>query len=402
MDEETKTEVVESGLEIAIKPKRPPRKKKPFDLPRIIRLYRITCKANGKRYVGQTVQSLQYRWTQHCYGDGCKRMHAAIKEHGKDNFVIEEVGSATDQMLADWLEQALIERWDTRNPDKGYNIAMGGYAAGMTGRTHTKEARAKISKALTGKTVSDETRAHLSAINMGKTLSQSQIEAIRRAHTGKVVSEETREKLSAALVGKWAWNKGQAGLYSHTDETKKKLSEAGKGREPPNKGKQASPELRAKLSEAHKGKRPSEEAIAKGLATKARNRFWRLANEWFVSPPKQEEPKPKIKAPRSEEWKRKLSESNKGKAISEETRAKLSSALQGREVWNTGKSGVFHHSDETRAKMSQSHANKSEASDAKRKEAARTATKGRTWKMIDGKRVWLDKPSEPITPPDHI
>ena len=66
----------------------------------------------------------------------------------------------------------------------------------------------------------------------------------------------------------------------------------------------------------------------------------------------------------SDETKRKLSESLKGKTraqFSDETRRKMSEAKKGRTF-----------SEETRKKMSE-------------------VRKGKTWKVIDGKRVWLAK-----------
>ena len=74
----------------------------------------------------------------------------------------------------------------------------------------------------------------------------------------------------------------------------------------------------------------------------------------------------------SEEHKRKISESNKGrtsvnkgKHLSEETKRKLSEAAKGKPTWNKGK----HHSEEARTKMSESH-------------------KGKHWKLVDGNRIY--------------
>ena len=67
----------------------------------------------------------------------------------------------------------------------------------------------------------------------------------------------------------------------------------------------------------------------------------------------------------SEEHKRKLSESKKGKKFSEEHKKKLSEAHKGKSTWNKGK----HHSEETKRKISESN-------------------KGKHWKVVDGKRVW--------------
>ena len=64
------------------------------------------------------------------------------------------------------------------------------------------------------------------------------------------------------------------------------------------------------------------------------------------------------------EHRRKLSEAMKGKKLSEEHRRKLSEANKGK-----------HHTEEWRRKSGEAH-------------------KGMTWKLIDGKRVWLSKEVE--------
>ena len=71
---------------------------------------------------------------------------------------------------------------------------------------------------------------------------------------------------------------------------------------------------------------------------------------------------------RSEETRRKMSEAKKGQPKSEEHKRKMSEALKGKEPWNKGR----HLSEVTCSKLSK-------------------AFKGKTWKVIDGKRVWLAK-----------
>ena len=61
---------------------------------------------------------------------------------------------------------------------------------------------------------------------------------------GKHRSEEAKKKIGEANKGKPAWNKGK----KFSEETKKKMSEA-------NKGKKLSEETKKKLSEARKGRR---------------------------------------------------------------------------------------------------------------------------------------------------
>ena len=77
---------------------------------------------------------------------------------------------------------------------------------------------------------------------------------------GRKHSEETKKKISEAHKGK-----------KLSEEHRKKLSEAVKGTNNPNYGKKLSEEHRKKLSEAHKGKKLSEEHRKKiGEANKGR------------------------------------------------------------------------------------------------------------------------------------
>lgn len=92
------------------------------------------------------------------------------------------------------------------------------------------------------------------------------------------------QKISLANKGKWTWNKGRP----HSEETKRKLSESHKGLPSPRKGKKATPEQIEKNRLAHLGRPAWNKGIKKTDAEKA--------------------------------W---LSQINKGKIISEETRQKL-------------------------------------------------------------------------------
>ena len=74
------------------------------------------------------------------------------------------------------------------------------------------------------------------------------------------ISEESRKRLSEALKGRKAWNKGlklppshMKGKH-HSEETRKKISEKKKGQPSGWKGRHPSQEAREKMSIAHKGK----------------------------------------------------------------------------------------------------------------------------------------------------
>lgn len=66
-------------------------------------------------------------------------------------------------------------------------------------------------------------------------------------------SEETRRKMSEAQKGRRAWNKGKK-LGPCSEERRKHISEARKGKPHPHKGHPASEETRKKISETLKGR----------------------------------------------------------------------------------------------------------------------------------------------------
>lgn len=103
------------------------------------------------------------------------------------------------------------------------------------------------------------------------------------SNSGHKLTEETKRKIGASNTGK-----------KRSEEARRKMSEACKGRTPPNKGKPISEELRKKLSLAKLGKKYG---------------------------------------PRSEEWRKNISLSQKGKPrkpASEETRIRMSESQKAR------------------------------------------------------------------------
>ena len=79
----------------------------------------------------------------------------------------------------------------------------------------------------------------------------------RRLHMkGKKHTEDTRKKMSEAKKGRPSWNKGLHNIYSY--ETRKKLSEAKKGDKNPLFGKTLTEETRRKISESLKRRKISK------------------------------------------------------------------------------------------------------------------------------------------------
>lgn len=91
------------------------------------KIYKITCLANNKVYIGQTTLSLEKRFKQHLLsGSGCKKLKYAIGKYGKDNFIIEQIDKASSKEEADIKERSYIREYNSISDKYGYNIIEGG------------------------------------------------------------------------------------------------------------------------------------------------------------------------------------------------------------------------------------------------------------------------------------
>ena len=162
--------------------------------------------------------------------------------------------------------------------------------------------------------------------NTGRTHSKKTKKKMSQAKKGKPISEETRKKMSEAHKG----NK-------HSEETRKKIGEG-------NRGKTISKETRRKTSEIHTGYKHSEEAKRKISEAKRGEK-----HPQYGKPPSAETKKKLSKAntgkknhnygkTHSEETRRKMSEALKGKPLSEEHKRKISEAKKGKKnpCWKGG------------------------------------------------------------------
>lgn len=116
------------------------------------------------------------------------------------------------------------------------------------------------------------------------------------SNSGWIMPKEVKQKISQTKKGSKPWNAGK----KHSDETRQKLVEAHKTRDPVTK------ETRQKMSESHKNKPP--EILAK-YKKAAQNR-----------------------KPVSAETREKMRQSKLGKKLSEETKAKISLTKRSKEL----------------------------------------------------------------------
>lgn len=125
-------------------------------------IYMITSPSN-KRYIGQTVQTLEQRWKQHVdasrrtYKDHCRVLNRAIRKYGDRHFKVEILEELEcEQDILDKKEIEYIEKYNTIVPN-GMNIKYGG-----SNGLHHADTKERISQALKGRTVSYETKLKLS------------------------------------------------------------------------------------------------------------------------------------------------------------------------------------------------------------------------------------------------
>lgn len=91
------------------------------------KVYVYTNKVNGKKYVGQTCQSLEYRANNGRGYKRCLHFYRAIEKYGWDNFEPRILSDCLTKKEADVLEKMYINILRTRNNEYGYNITEGGH-----------------------------------------------------------------------------------------------------------------------------------------------------------------------------------------------------------------------------------------------------------------------------------
>lgn len=159
-------------------------------VPRSPGIYKITCTANGKIYIGSSNNPAR-RWIEHKSNLRTNKHHnsylqRAWNKYGESSFCFEVLELVEACSLPD-RENFWLKSSKSYLPEIGYNIGMV-YAAAMTGRKHSSETREKLRLMKLGHTVSSETR-----------------EKLRLARTGKKLSSNHKAKISASSGNVLYW-----------------------------------------------------------------------------------------------------------------------------------------------------------------------------------------------------
>lgn len=220
-------------------------------------IYKITNLLNNGVYIGQTMHE-NHRWSSHKWqasnpAKSTQYIHRAMAKYGVTNFTFEVIAMTLTQDNANEIETILISQCDSCNYEKGYNILPGGNnISGSThpnyGKTHSKESRAKMSAIMKQKCADGWVQETI--FKPGAPITQYW-KGKESPNKGRIASEETKQKISAAGKGRISHRKGMTGIYS--EETLQKMSDSSKGQRrspetefkkgsiPHNKGKKLGP-----------------------------------------------------------------------------------------------------------------------------------------------------------------
>jgi group I intron endonuclease len=209
------------------------------DFPKTSGIYCFENIANGKKYIGKTV-NIRKRIKDHLNGllngaDKCLYLQNAWKKHGEESFYIYVVKECHLEEL-DEMEKFYIREWKTKSPN-GYNLTDGG--DGTSGYLWSEEQRESIRGEKNhryGIPPSEETRKKwkksrkMNSPYYGKTLPEKTKAKMRENHAdysgsnnpnyGKHHSDETRAKISSLMGDTRGKNNHNFGKKSPTKSSK--------------------------------------------------------------------------------------------------------------------------------------------------------------------------------------
>lgn len=184
-------------------------------------IYRFKNTANGKCYIGQTIDIVR-RYKRHL-ADAKKinnKFYNAVIKHGIDSFKFEVLFTVLDADDLNEIEQYFISEYDSFA--NGYNSNTGGKSA--FGFKHSEETKRKLS---------DQKKRY-------------------NPQKGKPLTEEHKERIASKMRGELGHFYGK----THTLETKRRISAA-------NKGKIIPEDIRLKMSVSHVGEKNSMYGISR-------------------------------------------------------------------------------------------------------------------------------------------
>lgn len=152
---------------------------------------------SGKVYIGITAQAISRRWHGGSAYRNNRHFYAAIKKYGWDSIQHEIVSTGLSYEAACRMERELIAKYNSTNPEKGYNLSPGGEKTTL-GYKFSPESRARLSAAMKGKRKgiphTAEHREHIRQAQIGRQVSDSTRQKLRRALGDRFQTEQARKK----------------------------------------------------------------------------------------------------------------------------------------------------------------------------------------------------------------
>ena len=181
------------------------------------KIYKYTNKINGKKYIGQTMNSLEERaQSQGSNYQTCPRFWNAIQKYGWASFIGEIIiDNIKTKEEANYLEQYYISVYQSDNEEYGYNISSGVHSSKSEYERNLISEKAKERYKDSSKNPMYGKKHNLESIQKMSDCKKG----FKNPMFGKHMSEESKEKRRKTCIEKEI-------SFSHTvsDENKKKAS----------------------------------------------------------------------------------------------------------------------------------------------------------------------------------
>lgn len=217
-------------------------------------IYKFYNKITQKSYIGQTTRPLNKRVSEHLKlaKTGSKfYFHCALAKYGIENFEISILHTVDGKDKQDLINKLnVLETKEIEN----YNSFYDGYNSNTGGDSYivSDMSKKKMSNACKGRKFSEEHRKKLSEAKKGHSIPKPESFKIKLKErmkntdiSSRFYTPEAKEKCRLAHIG-----------LKRSEETKKKMSKAQKGRK-------VSDECKEKLRQINLGKKHSEETKKK-------------------------------------------------------------------------------------------------------------------------------------------
>lgn len=152
-------------------------------------IYKITNKKTAKVYIGCTSTDLSSRISRH--------RGAYSREILRGGYSIRVLRSTRSRHVASKWEAYYVEKYDSTNPQKGYNRNGGGFY----GYRVSEKTRKAMIRSNSERQISKATRKKMSESHLGMRPSLKSRRKMSRSHIGLRPSAKTRMKLHMAQLG---------------------------------------------------------------------------------------------------------------------------------------------------------------------------------------------------------